>query len=81
MRKSRWTSWAPVPNKPTVSVDSKATLQHVGVDQPFLEPYPDPRLLVMNESAVGYTISLPQYFWTYIKVMYLYQPSPDRIKG
>ena len=23
MRKSRWPSWAPVPNKPTVSVDVK----------------------------------------------------------
>ena len=23
VRKSRWTSWAPVPNKPTVSVDVK----------------------------------------------------------
>ena len=23
MLKSRWTSWAPVPNKPTVSVDVK----------------------------------------------------------
>ena len=29
--KSRWTSWAPVPNKPTVSVDVK---QHINQLQP-----------------------------------------------
>ena len=28
MCKSRWTSWAPVPNKPTVSVDVKQHFNH-----------------------------------------------------
>ena len=28
MRKSRWTSWAPVPNNPTVSVDVKQHFSH-----------------------------------------------------
>ena len=28
MLKSRWTSWAPVPNKPTVSVDVKQHFNH-----------------------------------------------------
>jgi len=29
--KLRWTSWAPVPNKPTVSVDVKQHFNHVTI--------------------------------------------------
>ena len=31
VRKSRWPSWAPVPNKPTVSVAGKATLNQLSL--------------------------------------------------
>ena len=31
VRKSRWTSWAPVPNKPTVSVDVKQHFSNTNI--------------------------------------------------
>ena len=42
--KSRWPCWAPVPNKPTVSVDVKQHSTHSAPPPPPPPPYPPPLL-------------------------------------
>ena len=40
--KSRWPSWAPIPNKPTVSVDVKQHFNHPSIHPPTHKPLKEP---------------------------------------